>query len=105
MKKNGCSKTGKLVDINYGCRYNGQLLFKNALRVESSEDFLRHGDSGVLVYFENKRRGVNVPLGYGVLQNEKERNTYVCLRLDEALKALGLTGCGCYKTGCGWAHK
>ncbi|XP_046857828.1 uncharacterized protein LOC124451240 isoform X2 [Xenia sp. Carnegie-2017] len=101
MKKNGCSKTGKLVDINYSCQYDKHTLFKNALKVESSEDFLRSGDSGVLVYFENEG-GVNVPLGYGVLQNEKEDNTYVCLRLDEALKALDLTGCGCYKT---CAHK
>ena len=101
MKTNGCSKTGKLVDIHYGCKYDSHTLFKEALKVESSEDFLRHGDSGVLVYFEDKRRGVNVPLGYGVLQNEKESNTYACLRLDEALMAFGLTGCGCYKTGCG----
>ena len=100
MKKNGCSKTGQLVEINYSCKYGDHTLFKEALKVESSEDFLVHGDSGVLVYFEDKRRKKNVPLGYGVLQkeNEKESNIYVCLRLDEALEALDLTGCGCYKT-------
>ena len=88
-----------------------EVIFQNAVKVKSDSQFLENGDSGGLVYFLDKQENWQ-PFAYVLCEieddddgDEKEDNdlmkcknrplkTFICLKLDEALRAVELDDCG-----------
>ncbi|XP_046844576.1 serine/threonine-protein kinase/endoribonuclease IRE1-like [Xenia sp. Carnegie-2017] len=69
---------------------NKKKVFRDVVAVKSDNEFLRPGDSGCLVYYydENNKK---IPFAYGVAAVTKKNETYyVCMRLEDGLKNLGL---------------
>ncbi|XP_046843775.1 probable serine/threonine-protein kinase ireA isoform X2 [Xenia sp. Carnegie-2017] len=87
---------GYLCDLMYSVFVEKHVILRNVIKIKSDESILQDDDAGVLVYFLDEKNNWQ-PFAYGIAKitenNEETRETYyVCLRLNIALKALGLQG-------------
>ncbi|XP_046843794.1 uncharacterized protein LOC124437878 [Xenia sp. Carnegie-2017] len=89
---------GDICDPNWTyCSPNSkQVVYQNAVLVQSSNQSIDSGDSGALVYFLNEENNWK-PFAYLVAEftdydpvSSRPRKNYICLKLDKALNALNL---------------
>ncbi|XP_046844427.1 uncharacterized protein LOC124438358 isoform X43 [Xenia sp. Carnegie-2017] len=98
-------REGQICDIDYSYfDPKEDIDVANAVLVKSKKNFLKNGESGVLVYFhvEGRRR---IPFGYGVGRYihknlDKNYKYFICFKLDRALTDLfgeeNCESCGCF---------
>ncbi|XP_046844562.1 uncharacterized protein LOC124438452 [Xenia sp. Carnegie-2017] len=94
-----CTATGTegyLCDLMYSVFVKKHVIFRDVIMIKSDESFLKDGDAGVLVYFLDEKNNWQ-PFAYGIAEltknhGETRETYYICLRLNIALKALGLQG-------------
>ncbi|XP_046843777.1 probable serine/threonine-protein kinase ireA [Xenia sp. Carnegie-2017] len=87
---------GYLCDLMYSVFVKKHVIFRDVIMIKSDESFLQDGDAGVLVYFLDEKNNWQ-PFAYGIAELTKNHGEtrdmyYICLRLNIALKALGLQG-------------
>ncbi|XP_046843766.1 uncharacterized protein LOC124437869 isoform X4 [Xenia sp. Carnegie-2017] len=82
------------LNYEYWCKNSTRRIFQNAIKIKSCQTFLDSGDSGTLVWFLDEKNNW-LPFAYGVSEIlddgcDSPENSYICLKLDKALEALGL---------------
>ncbi|XP_046844568.1 probable serine/threonine-protein kinase ireA [Xenia sp. Carnegie-2017] len=87
---------GYLCDLMYSVFVKKHVIFRDVIMIKSDESFLKDGDAGLLVYFLDEKNNWQ-PFAYGIAEltknhGETRETYYICLRLNIALKALGLQG-------------
>ncbi|XP_046844542.1 uncharacterized protein LOC124438449 isoform X2 [Xenia sp. Carnegie-2017] len=81
-----------IFDVNYSfpSNENETPSYRDVVAVKSDHEFLEKGDSGSLIYCydENMKK---IPFAYGIAKvNDGDETYYVCMRLKDGLKNLGL---------------
>ncbi|XP_046844934.1 probable serine/threonine-protein kinase ireA [Xenia sp. Carnegie-2017] len=85
---------GYLCDLKYSVFVERHVILRNVIKIKFDESFLQY--AGVLVYFLDEKNNWQ-PFAYGIAEiadcdGETIEKYYICLRLNIALKALGLQG-------------